>query len=859
MPPSPVRPASIFYCFSDHDAALKHELATRLEVLRQQGTVVTWGHDQILGGQPAAEELRAHLDTADLILLLLSPDLLADERFHRDVLPRALQRAEAQQARVVPVLVRLCDWRLLPGLAALEVLPRSERAVNLDERHDVAWHEIFRELRAIIDQILPPPSPERPSLVPGLKLARSLRRGDVLVMIHEAFLQAAPPRLVCLHGTPGSGKNCAAIEFARSYRDHYQGVFMIFARDEQSLQDGLADIATRALRLPLKDPERRAEAVAAARRWLDDHRGWLLVLCEASDPALLARYLPTGDGDVLITSHDDMQAMQPPPDRSIRLRDLLPEEALAFFRERTQRPLDGKELEAAQDLALRLGLLPYALCQAAAFIQCEKLSFTAYRDHLRHCPTDLLDRLPELRAVVNLALDRITRADSIALMSISAVLDGARIPLELFTPEGLQALGPPLGAIGDEYELHRALAPLCCYGLIYLDPISRTYEMNRLVQLTVRARATQQDERRWAEHAVALVGAAMRQLPILDWHLHRVLAPQVRAAAQLVTEWKIHNAATMQMLNKVGSFLIGQAEYERAAGCYGHALSICDDLPAAQPLDRADLYNGLGRIAYHQGRYREAEEHLTRALRLRLEAAGPTDPVTATSQNNLALLRYHMDPTRPGIEEAYREALAVREARLERDHPYVGKTLNNLGLYLAFHGRLDEAEGLHRRALELRRRVLNPGHPDLGQSLSGLARVARQRGRHGEAEEGYRQARAIAEAALGPGHPSVGYSVIGLARAHCLAGRLEDARRGYEEALSLWEASLGPQHPMVGWCHFGLGLVHGERGQPERAQERFRCALRCWEDRLAQQHPEVQAARRGAEGPGAAYAGCTTH
>ena len=134
------------------------------------------------------------------------------------------------------------------------------------------------------------------------------------------------------------------------------------------------------LDLPEKDESDSTKVVAAVRRWLGREPGYLLILDNADDPALVKPYLPPDPrGHVLLTSraHNfDVLGIRKP----IRLPVLPPDKALEFLGKRTGRegPLDPAEQDAARTLAAELGYLPLALEQAAAYMVEHEEAFAVY-------------------------------------------------------------------------------------------------------------------------------------------------------------------------------------------------------------------------------------------------------------------------------------------------------------------------------------------------------------------------------------------------------------------------------------------------------------------------------------------------
>ena len=53
----------------------------------------------------------ANLDAADVILLLISPDFIASDYCYEREMKRAMERHRKSEARVIPVILRPCDWK----------------------------------------------------------------------------------------------------------------------------------------------------------------------------------------------------------------------------------------------------------------------------------------------------------------------------------------------------------------------------------------------------------------------------------------------------------------------------------------------------------------------------------------------------------------------------------------------------------------------------------------------------------------------------------------------------------------------------------------------------------------------------
>ncbi len=141
-------PLEVFYSYSHKDEELRNELETHLALLARSGLIVAW-HDRKIGaGEEWSHEIDAHIRSAQIILLLVSPDFLASEYCYGIEMKVALERHAREHAIVVPIILRPVDWSGAP-FAHLQALPRDARAVTLWPNRDQAFAEIASSLHEI--------------------------------------------------------------------------------------------------------------------------------------------------------------------------------------------------------------------------------------------------------------------------------------------------------------------------------------------------------------------------------------------------------------------------------------------------------------------------------------------------------------------------------------------------------------------------------------------------------------------------------------------------------------------------------------------------------------------------------------
>lgn len=101
----------IFISYSHADEALRQELDKHLASLKHQGIVEVWHDRRITAGDEWAATIDGNLKSAHVILLLISADFIASRYCYDVELKEAMGRHEANEAVVIPVVLRPCDWR----------------------------------------------------------------------------------------------------------------------------------------------------------------------------------------------------------------------------------------------------------------------------------------------------------------------------------------------------------------------------------------------------------------------------------------------------------------------------------------------------------------------------------------------------------------------------------------------------------------------------------------------------------------------------------------------------------------------------------------------------------------------------
>src|SRR4051794_8996559 len=94
----------IFCCYAREDLALFHYLEQHLASFKREGLATLWADVYLEAGTTWEKTIQHHLDTAQVVLLLISPAFLNSDACYTEM-DRALAREQRGDVRVIPILL----------------------------------------------------------------------------------------------------------------------------------------------------------------------------------------------------------------------------------------------------------------------------------------------------------------------------------------------------------------------------------------------------------------------------------------------------------------------------------------------------------------------------------------------------------------------------------------------------------------------------------------------------------------------------------------------------------------------------------------------------------------------------------
>jgi hypothetical protein len=150
-------PVTIFFCYAREDETLLNKLKSHLRPLQRQGLIDVWYDRDISAGTEWEQEIKQHLNSAQIVLLLVSPDFMDSDYCYSIEMKRALERHARGDAKVIPIILRHVDWHGEP-LGKLQALPTDGKPVKGPDWYDLdsALYDVTAGIRKVVEQLTAP-------------------------------------------------------------------------------------------------------------------------------------------------------------------------------------------------------------------------------------------------------------------------------------------------------------------------------------------------------------------------------------------------------------------------------------------------------------------------------------------------------------------------------------------------------------------------------------------------------------------------------------------------------------------------------------------------------------------------------
>jgi hypothetical protein len=176
----PEKKIKVFYSYAKADEKWSRLLRKYMSEFRNQETIEELDDSMIRAGELYSQAHTRMFKSAQIILLLISPDFLEDAQCQID-LRNTFEVYKQTDAHVIPIIVQAYSWRDLP-IGRLQCLPTNGIPISLSRNQDETIFDVTKAIQRVVDSIFTEYTGSISCCIPPPPI------------IHNALLGAPPPR-----------------------------------------------------------------------------------------------------------------------------------------------------------------------------------------------------------------------------------------------------------------------------------------------------------------------------------------------------------------------------------------------------------------------------------------------------------------------------------------------------------------------------------------------------------------------------------------------------------------------------------------------------------------------------------------
>ena len=532
-----------------------------------------------------------------------------------------------------------------------------------------------------------------------------------------------------LVGMRGCGKTQLAAALAKKCEDlNWSLVAWINAVSPESIKSDLVELAKQ-LQIDTNDLDDRTQIV---RRCLDHLKSAgpadrLIVFDNVEDINHLRELMPSGDGLRVVATTTNNTGWEHNDWATIKVGVFDHSESIDYLLTVTQ----SDDHHSADELAARLGNLPLAIAQAAAFAQKRKLDLAQYLDRLDAYRSERVmpavpgdyyarDVATALRIAIDDTLKELEAGMSRAArrhLGVLALLAESGVPTRWLDPltEEHHYQDPRARDRAADDDAHDALTELLDRSIIQQSADGSTTMLHRLQAQALRESWNKEEREQACESAVNLLGAVdIDKFRRTDTESRRRDARSLIEQLHAIGNQK--HSLNLRTNEQVTSVLSQTLTHARNLGLVLESVTLEEftkEIEHALGPNDLRVLNVQEELAYmimHSDRSSEAINMYEHILDARTEMQGSDHRDTLTTQQNLAYAYYYQGDEYNEAIKLLEHVYTTRQQLLGDDD--VDTLMSGSYLALVYHadGRLQEAMSLYEQVIADRTRLIGADH-----------------------------------------------------------------------------------------------------------------------------------------------------
>ena len=192
--------ARLFYSYSNKDAAHRDAMEQSLSLLEQQSFISGWHDEKILPGRSISDAIHTELDTADIVIFLISQNFIASKECINEWKRAKIIASNNPCIFRIPVVLDDCAWLDLLDGDDIKALPNDGTPVTNISPPSTAWQQVYEGIKEVVFEL-------RQTFEPKHNFVASIERTEFL-STHEISLSSifVFPRLSTVRSFADDGR-----------------------------------------------------------------------------------------------------------------------------------------------------------------------------------------------------------------------------------------------------------------------------------------------------------------------------------------------------------------------------------------------------------------------------------------------------------------------------------------------------------------------------------------------------------------------------------------------------------------------------------------------------------------------------
>ncbi|MEB4589842.1 COR domain-containing protein, partial [Candidatus Thiothrix sp. Deng01] len=144
----------LFISYSHKDEKYKKRLEEHLTAIKRKLPLIAWSDRSLFSGESVDEQIFQQLDTADIVLLLISPAFINSDYCFTKEMVRALERYRDNGSVVIPVIIRYTKGWRDHEIGSITALPKDGKPLAEWRNKDKFWGSVEDGIQAQVEKLL---------------------------------------------------------------------------------------------------------------------------------------------------------------------------------------------------------------------------------------------------------------------------------------------------------------------------------------------------------------------------------------------------------------------------------------------------------------------------------------------------------------------------------------------------------------------------------------------------------------------------------------------------------------------------------------------------------------------------------